>query len=180
LTEPLVGFRPMGRDDLSDVMRWLREPHVVRWWSAVDPDAQLASYQARMDGTDQTRMWIIEVNGRSIGFVQDYRIGDHPEFAILTGQPDAIGFDYAIGEPSFVGRGIGTLVLRRFLRDVVHPHYPDATTYLAAPDHRNVASLRVLEKLGFEQGLWFDEPKRDGGTATVVSCTLDAALVTDW
>lgn len=53
--------------------------------------------------------------------------------------------------------------------------YPDVTTYWSAPDHRNAASLRVLAKVGFEQGAWFDEPQRDGSVATVVGCTFDAA-----
>ena len=40
--------------------------------------------------------------------------------------------------------------------------FPDATTYFAAPDHRNAASLRMLAKAGFTEGLWFDEPQEDG------------------
>jgi RimJ/RimL family protein N-acetyltransferase len=116
---------------------------------------------------------VIELNGRSVGFVQDYRIGDNPDYAILTAQPEAIGFDYAIADPSWIGRGVGTTALWRFLRDVVRLHYPDAPTFFAAPDHRNHASLRVLDKLGFTRGLWFDEPQPDGRVDTVVSCTLD-------
>ena len=40
--------------------------------------------------------------------------------------------------------------------------FPEATTYFAAPDHRNVASLRILAKAGFTEGLWFDEPQENG------------------
>ena len=179
MTDLLIGFRQMGRADLPDVMRWLKEPHVARWWAVQDRAVPEAEFLACINGEDATRMWVIEVNGRSIGFVQDYRIGDHPEYAILTGQPDAVGFDYAIGEPAWVGRGIGTEALRRFLRDVVRPHYPEATAFFAAPDHRNRASLRVLEKLGFEQGLWFDEAQPGGRVDTVVSCTLDVRRLAD-
>ena len=172
-----VAFRPMTRADLADVIEWQAAPHVARWWASDDPRDEPSRHQARVDGSDPTRMWVIEVNGRSVGFVQDYRIGDHPEYAILTGEPDAVAFDYAIGDPAWVGRGVGTRVLWTFLRDVVHSYYPDATTYFAAPDHRNAASLRVLEKLGFQQGLWFDEPGAGGGVDTVVSCTLDVRRI---
>jgi aminoglycoside 6'-N-acetyltransferase len=51
------------------------------------------------------------------------------------------------------------------------------TTYFAAPDHRNRASLRILAKAGFQQGTWFDEPQRDGTTTTVIGCTLDVRRV---
>ena len=98
------------------------------------------------------RYWIWEVNGRSVGFCQDYRIADHPEYALLCGRPDAIGFDYVIGEAAYVDRGLGTSLLWVFLRDIVVPAYDGASELFAAPDHRNTRSLRVLEKLGATQG----------------------------
>ena len=130
-------------------------------------------YGPALDGEDPTRLWVLELNGRSVGMLQDYRVGDHPEYALLTAKPDAVGFDYLIGDPSWVGRGIGTRMLWGYLRDVVRPHYPAVTELFAAPDHRNAASLRVLDKLGFTRGLWFDEPQPDGRVDTVVGCTLD-------
>lgn len=172
-----VGFRSMTGADLADVVRWQGAPHVARWWANESPDVAqaAANYGPAIAGDEPTRMWVIELNGRSVGFVQDYRIGDHPEYALLTAEPDAIGFDYAIGELTWVGRGIGTRVLWTFLRDVVRSHYPRATTYFAAPDHRNGVSLRVLDKLGFARGLWFDEAQPDGRVDTVVSCTFDVS-----
>jgi hypothetical protein len=35
----------------------------------------------------------------------------------------------------------------------------------------------VLAKLGFRQGLWFDEPGPDGRVDTVIGCSLDVAQV---
>ncbi len=175
-----VGLRPMTRADFGDLLRWRSAPHVARWFptaEAATPELIEERYGPRVDGVVATRMFVVEAHGRSVGFLQDYRISDHPEYAIATGAPDAIGFDYAIGEASLVGRGIGTRVLWLFLRDVVRPNYPEAVTYFAAPDHRNAVSLRVLDKLGFEQGLWFDEPRADGRVDTVVSCTLDVPRV---
>jgi RimJ/RimL family protein N-acetyltransferase len=170
-----IGFRPMTRADLPDVVRWQQQPRIARWWHNENPDlaAAEAHYGPAIDGSDPTRLWVVEVNGRSVGTVQDYLIGDHSEYALLTAEPDAVGFDYLVGESAWVGKGVGTKMLWRFLRDVVRPHYPDAPTYFAAPDHRNAVSLRVLDKLGFEQGLWFDEPQPDGRVDTCVSCKLD-------
>lgn len=170
-----ISFRSMTRADFSDVVSWQAQPHVARWWKeeAIDIEAAERHYGPALDGTDPTRLWVIEINGRSVGFIQDYLIGDHPEYALLTAQPEAIGLDYAVGKPFWVGKGIGTRVLWTFLRDVVRPSYPDAPMFFAAPDHRNTASLRVLDKLGFTRGLWFDEPQPGGRVDTVVSCSLD-------
>jgi RimJ/RimL family protein N-acetyltransferase len=168
----------MTEGDFADVSRWVNEPHVAKWWDDERSPEQVAAYYgAALRGEDPTRMWVWEVNGRSIGFGQDYRISDHPDYALLCSRPEAIGFDYAIGEPAFVGKGIGTAILWVFLRDIVWPAYPGAEEFFAAPDHRNEASLRVLDKLGFTRGLWFDEPGVKGQVDTVVGCSLDVAQV---
>jgi RimJ/RimL family protein N-acetyltransferase len=174
-----LAFRPMLRADLPDVVAWQGRPHVARWWQdeATDVAAAERHYGPALDGDDPTRMWVLEVNGRSVGLLQDYLVGDHPEYALLSAHPDAVGFDYLIGDPSWVGTGVGTRMLWSYLRDVVRPHYPQAPELFAAPDHRNAASLRVLDKLGFTRGLWFDEPQPDGRVDTVVGCTLDVHRV---
>ncbi|KRF16190.1 GNAT family N-acetyltransferase [Nocardioides sp. Soil796] len=174
-----VGLRSMTRGDLPDVARWRAADHVNRWWSD-DGSPDLATvtekYGPHIDGTTPTRMWVVEANGRSVGFVQDYRLSDYPDFALLTPDPEAIGVDYAIGEEAWVGKGLGSRMLWAWLLRTRH-RFPDAATFFAAPDHRNIASLRVLEKVGFTQGTWFDEPQSDGSSATVVGCTLDVRRV---
>ena len=175
----VVALRAMGRGDLVDVTRWRQSEHVHRWWTSVGeptPEKVEARYGPRIDGRTPTRMWVVEVNGRSVGFIQDYRIGDYPEYALLGPDPDAIGLDYAIGDPAWIGRGIGVRLLWAWMLRA-RRRFPDATTYFAAPDHRNAASLRILAKAGFTEGLWFDEPQENGTVDTVVGCTLDVARV---
>jgi RimJ/RimL family protein N-acetyltransferase len=184
--EHRLAVRPMTEGDFPDVSRWVQTAHVAKWWDEHQSLEQVAAhYGPALTGVDPTRLWVLEVNGRSVGFTQDYRIDDHPEWALLSGMPGAIGFDYAIGEPAWVGRGIGTKLLWVFLRDIVVPAYPGAPILFAAPDHRNARSLRLLAKLGFTQGAWFDEPQSGGGVETVVGCSVDvvkvlgSAVVTD-
>lgn len=174
-----VALRPMSRGDLGDVARWRQQEHVHRWWASDgEPtlDNVTQQYAPDIDGMTPTRMWIAEVNGRSVGFLSDYRIADYPDYALLTPDPSAIGFDYAIGEPAWLHRGIGVRMLWAWALKAQH-RFPEATVLFAAPDHRNEASLRVLDKVGFTRGVWFDEPQADGSVATVVGCSLDVRRV---
>ncbi|WP_193607738.1 GNAT family N-acetyltransferase [Nocardioides lijunqiniae] len=174
-----VTVRPMTPGDLPDVARWRAAEHVRRWWpgdGAATLEAVTDRYGPSIDGMTPTRMYVAEVNGRSIGFLQDYRIRDYPDFAMLTPDPDAVGVDYAIGETGWLGRGFGARILWAWMPRALR-RFPDARCLFAAPDHRNAASLRILEKVGFAPGVWFDEPQSDGGVATVVGCTLDVATV---
>lgn len=177
LVEPTchVGLRPMTRYDLKDLARWLRADHVAKWWHREGPstdEAVAERYGRVLDGLEATEMWVVEANGRSIGFMSDYRISDHPEYALLTASPEAVGVDYAIGEAAWVGRGWGPLMLWAWARHA-HERHPDVATFFAAPDHRNGASLRALAKVGFVAGTWFDEKEPDGTVSTVVGCTFD-------
>ncbi|MDF1605546.1 GNAT family N-acetyltransferase [Nocardioides sp. YIM 152315] len=173
-----VSVRAMTRGDLGDLVRWRRSAHVARWWSSEGeptPERIEARYGPRIDGMSPTRMWVAEVNGRSVGFVQDYRIGDYPDYAVLGPDPAAIGVDYALAE-EWSGRGLGVRVLWAWMLRT-RRRFPDAGTFFAAPDHRNAPSLRMLAKAGFEEGVWFDEPQEDGGVDTVVGCSLDVRRV---
>ena len=162
-----IAIRAMTRGDLDDVVAWRASPRSSaggRRASSATPTRSSAKYAERIDGMSPTRMWVVEVNGRSVGFVQDYRIGDYPDYAVLGPDPDAIGVDYAIGADLWRGRGLGQRMLWAWMLRA-RTRFPEATTYFAAPDHRNAASLRILAKAGFTEGLWFDEPQEDGRPA---------------
>ena len=77
----VVTLRAMGRGDLPDVTRWRAAEHVRRWWVGNgEPtlEAISAHYGPAIDGMAPTRMWVVEANGRSVGFCQDYRIRTTP------------------------------------------------------------------------------------------------------
>ena len=177
--DTVVSVRAATRGDLPDLVRWRQAAHVLKWWvSDGEPTKERVEeqYGPDLDGMTPTRMWIGEVNGRSVGFIQDYRISDYPEFAQLAPDPAAIGVDYAIGDPVFIGRGLGVRLVWEWM-ERAHRRFPDARAIFAAPDHRNEPSLRLLDKLGYVRGTWFDQPLADGSVSTVVGCTLDVPTV---
>lgn len=174
-----VSLRAMAHDDLDLVTRWREGDGVRRWWQ-IGHEQTLAQiqqlYAERIDGRSPTQMWMVELGGQPVGFVQDYLLRDYPEYAVLAPDADAVGVDYAIGADEWRGRGLGPVMLWAWLLHV-RERRSEATTCFAAPDHRNHASCRVLAKAGFEPGVWFDQPQSDGSTHTMVGHTLDVLRV---
>jgi len=173
-----LGFRPMAEADFAAVARWHSSPHVLEWWdrASLDEPSVRTRYLPRLRGDEPTRMWVLEVDGRPAGMLQSYRVVDYDDYAESTGDSEAIGFDYLIGEVALIGRGIGTRMIWEFCRDVLRREYPDAPRFLASPALRNERSLRVLAKCGFNRGHeipGIDEPGLPAEPEVV--CTLDVA-----
>lgn len=138
--------------DLPTVAGWLREPHVARWWTPeTTAEEELEKFRACIEGAPKaaTKMCTVTVGAQPIGWCQWYRWGDYPAEAAATGARDGdVGADYAIGEPTLVGHGLGTAMIAALVAEV-RSHHPDAAM-VVAPEAANAASRRVLEKNGFQ------------------------------
>lgn len=154
----MISFRPLTRDDLPALARWLAQPHVARWWRE---DADLAAVTARylpcLEGRDPTELFVIEADGSPAGFIQRYLIKDDPggwaDVLAATGAPGvdaAFGLDYLIGDPALTGRGIGSAAIAEFTR-LAFERYPEADSALVDVAQGNVASWRALERAGFHR-----------------------------
>jgi len=149
-------FRRLVDADLPVLVTWMAADHAQPWFGEEPRTAELARqhYADELAGTSATRMWIASLAGRQIGWVQDYPVVAYDDYAVRVQDLTAVAFDYLIGEPDLVGRGVGTQLVTTFCREVLCRDYPDAPRFVASPDVRNARSIHVLEKCGFTQGLW--------------------------
>lgn len=147
-TDP-ISFRPMRHSDLPLLQRWLQLPHVDAWWhEPLELMGVTAKYGPRIDGVQQTHMFVIEHELRAIGWIQWYRWRDYAAHAAQLGaEPTAAGVDLALGEVEMLGRGIGPAALALFIERVVFAH--DVSAVVCDPEERNTRSLRAFEKAGF-------------------------------
>lgn len=148
-------FRPLARSDFPLLAQWLRAQHVATWWrEAHSLESIEQKYGPRVDGTEPTAVFVVEVDGEPVGMIQRYRIGDHPEWeramAVALIPSDAVGIDYLIGVPALTGKGLGPEIIVRFVEDTLHQH-PNASAIAVGVQQANRRSWRALEKAGFDR-----------------------------
>jgi len=145
-----ISFRPLSRADFPQIQRWLVEPHVLIWWrDGLDLAGVHAKYGPRVDGTDPTHVYMIEMEGRAVGWIQWYLWADYAAHGQQLGAtPGSAGIDLAIGERRMTGKGLAPDVIRLFLAQVVFAN-PDVTAVFADPLENNLRSLHAFEKAGF-------------------------------
>jgi aminoglycoside 6'-N-acetyltransferase len=150
-----VTFEPIRASDLPVIARWLGRTHVRRWWREPSDLASVEeNYGRLLDGSDPTEGFIVHLSGRPIGYLQRCLIDDDPESqrAIRSslGDSGGVGIDYLIGEPDLVGRGIGRVMISRFV-DSCFLHYPSEDRIVVGLQQDNVASWKALQAAGFRR-----------------------------
>lgn len=105
-----------------------------------------------VDGADPTECFVVEGDGRPIGFIQRYLLGDNPrwrESLSVAGTPsDGAGIDFFIGVDTLVGQGLGPEIIERFVEDT-WTRYPEIAAIIVNVSTDNRRSWRALEKAGF-------------------------------
>jgi len=145
-----ISFRPLAHDDLALLFEWVHREHVKPWWRPEETFDEFArEYVDAVEGRDPTDVYVIELDGRSIGAIQTYVVADHPEWeALLQVGPGVAGVDLLIGEAELAGRGLGPQILRAFLHEVVFAR-ADVHACVAGVEPANERSLRAFAKAGF-------------------------------
>ena len=142
-----IDFRPLARDDLPRLRRWLNAP-------PADDAATAAKYGPMIDGDDRAEMFVFAVDGREAGVAQRYLIDEEPEWcdalAVALDASGMAGIDYLIGEPDLVGEGIGPGMIGAFVR-LTFERYPACRAIVVDVDPQNRASWRALEKAGMRR-----------------------------
>ena len=145
-----IGFEGLKGSHLPLVHRWLNSPHVSRWWYGEGSSYREVEekYIPRIEGREPTEPYLILYGEKPIGFIQTYRISDHPEYAEQVQVDGSADVDLFIGEKDFLHRGPGHHILRRFLAEVV---FGDGETECCVidPEPKNTAAIRAYERAGF-------------------------------
>ncbi|MGN7225765.1 GNAT family N-acetyltransferase [Dietzia maris] len=178
---PEVTFRPLTRDDLPTLARWLAEPLVARWWSENSPDRVEQDFGPYLDDA-QTECLVVIVDGEDVGMLMRYPIAAEPSGVDELARagievPDgAWSMDYLIAEPAARGRGAGAALAARSVSEIWVRH-PDASCVIVPVNIENPRSWGALVRAGFRRlpdaELTPDVP---GDTPLHAICRIDRPL----
>ena len=144
-------FDALTENHFPLLLKWLETPHVKTWWdSRLEWTLKLIQkkYEPYLNSSNLINAYIVFVENKPIGYIQYYNKHDFPrehDYALELPESCA-AIDWYIGEPEFVGRGIGTKALKLFLDTHVFPNFDNV---FVDPDTANISAVRVYEKIGF-------------------------------
>jgi aminoglycoside 6'-N-acetyltransferase len=131
---------------------WLHRPHVIRWWG--EHDHELAALLRRPPSTHA----LIVADGVPVGYLcWGLPAADELTAAGLTDLPDAlVDIDILIGEPRFVGHGIGPRALCVLLDQL--RNRADVCWAGVGTSRSNKVAISAFEKAGFRLFKEFEDP----------------------
>jgi aminoglycoside 6'-N-acetyltransferase len=165
-----ISFRKLEQRDLSMLQGWLNAPHIQGIYekAPVSMEEVEEKYNARILENARVKSFVILHDDKPIGYIQAYRVSDDPRYEKAFALPyDAAGIDLFIGEKEYVGKGLGSNIIKKFTKEVVFSLF-DVEYCIADPGVKNTPSMRAFEKAGFKPVKTIIDPE-DGSTSQVVA-----------
>lgn len=166
-----IAFRPLAAEDLPLLRSWLREPHVAEYWQEPEDEEEFREKFLKSLPRRGVSAFVIEVDGRAIGYIQEYE-------AVKVGggwwpdvRPGVFGIDQFIGDANYISKGIGTLVIGEFVRRMFAR--AEVKEIITDPDPANHRAIRAYEKVGFRR---VQEIVTPGGAALLMRLESGASL----
>ena len=165
----LINFEKLKEEHMPLLLQWLEAPHVKAWWDqdikwTIDlirekfhPYCQ--GYKLDNGVAKPLYAFIITFGACPIGYIQLYNAYDFSceQGRVLENLPvNLASFDLYLGEVDFVGKGLGSLILSRFLDCHIWPSFEACFVEV---DSANKAALRTYEKVGFKRVIDIEEEK---------------------
>ena len=133
----MIHFRPLRSNDLALLLEWLQRPHVKEWWDDGDDTLEKVTAHYTSD-TENTRRFIVELDGQDTGYFQYYRLDwNH------------IGADQFLADRYGLSQGVGTKCLLAFIDLIIEKEAPEMIS--VDPHPKNRRAIRCYEKCGFIQ-----------------------------
>ena len=135
---------PFSSTEIALLRRWLAAPHVAAWY--LDPEDHVA-WAANPPPNGERAM--IAVGERAVGYIRWQTVSREVLDSVGLHEIPAgsVDVDILIGEPEFVGRGIGPKALLVLLSQLHQRR--DVPMVGLSPSVQNLSAQRAYTKAGF-------------------------------
>ena len=143
-------YRPLSFKNLPLLHSWYNLPHVVKWYSKklLSYTELEKKYTPYILGSKGIRGFICYFNNKPLGYIQYYPVKRYPwsNHGLEDKLHQCAGVDVFIGEKSFLGKGLGKLMITRFMQRHLWKNY----TYCAVDPHvNNTKAIGCYRACGF-------------------------------
>lgn len=147
----MIVFKPLRKEDLPLLHSWLNQAHMRKFYQQqpIAMEEVIEKYTGRIEGTVPIYCHLACFENRPIGKIQCYKNADYREYAQEIGVTDGVSIDLFIGEPSFLGKGLGVQMLQSYLLDVAFKIFKDESHCYICHETENVRAIGCSEKAGF-------------------------------
>jgi RimJ/RimL family protein N-acetyltransferase len=162
-----ITFRPLRESDLPLLHHWFNTPHVSQWWSHDGNHhpslAEVkAKYTPRVLPQENVDVYIFSYDKKPIGMIQACNMDDEPQEKATFGlEEGCVGIDLCIGEENYVHKGLGSIIIRQFLKEIVFSR-KHLTACVADPQVGNTIAIKCYQKAGFKYSktVWYEPDKQ--------------------
>lgn len=164
-------FKPLQSNHFPLLLKWLEAPHVKAWWDQNiewTPELIEEKYGTYTEGykvengvRKPIHAYIVCVDNTDIGYIQFYNAHDfsrETSIALETLPNSLVALDIFIGDELFVGKGMGSVIMEKFLKEYIDPYYD---VVFVDPDTANIQAIKAYKKAGFKE-----IQKTQGGAVT--------------
>ncbi|OAL85141.1 siderophore biosynthesis protein [Acinetobacter sp. SFD] len=99
-------------DDFALLYKWMHEPHVIPQWQLNKPESELAVYFEKMQVDDHQRLYIIQIAGQDVGYLEIYEARRDRLSLYYPALENDLGWHILLGEKHVVGKGHFRAVMR--------------------------------------------------------------------
>jgi RimJ/RimL family protein N-acetyltransferase len=142
-----ITFEPFQERHFSLLVHWLKMPHVKQFWSEPEDEVELREKYLSKLRQRGISPQIILLDGKEIGYIQSYQVCEVGGGWWPGIDPGVFGIDQFIGEPLFVGKGLGPKIIWEFTQQISKD--PRVNEIIADPDPSNLRAIKAYEKVGF-------------------------------
>jgi RimJ/RimL family protein N-acetyltransferase len=159
-----ITFRPLRENDLPLLHRWFNTPHVSEWWSLDGNNHPTleevkTKYTPRILPQTHVDVYIFSYDKKPMGMIQSCNMDDEPAEKAAFGLEDGcVGIDLCIGEEDYVHQGLGSVIIRHFLKEIVFSR-ENVVACIADPYVENTVAIKCYQKAGFKylRTIWYEK-----------------------